>query len=256
MEEVIFLTCALLAIIVYIFLSSHILSWISNKILINGLNFKKSLKIILILGVIGLFIVIIRLGWIIILAFFPLFHYLIQYYQKEKIKILQTLKVFIIFGLIGFILEIVIVISFRAFVFQPFEVKGISMNPTLNDGDYLIVKEFDRNFKRGDIVVMRNPLNTSQYFIERIIGLPNEVVVINGGKIYINNDLLKEDYIASETAGDISVDLSSQQYYVMGDNRMASLDSRKFGPVPYKHIIGKIFFKSELVKKFLKYYEN
>jgi len=232
MEEVIFLICALLAIIVYIFLSSHILSWISNKILINGLNFKKSLKIILILGVIGLFIVIIRLGWIIILVSFPLFHYLIQYYQKEKIKILQTLKVFIIFGLIGF------------------------MNQTLNDGDYLMVKEFDRNFKRGDIVVMRNPLNASQYFIERIIGLPNEVVVINGGKIYINNDLLKEDYIASETAGDISVDLSSQQYYVMGDNRMASLDSRKFGPVPYKHIIGKIFFKSELVKKFLKYYEN
>lgn len=256
MEEIIFLVCVLFIIIIYIFLSSFLLKWVANKILINGLDFKRSLKIILILSVAGLFLVVIKFEWIIIFVSFFLFHYLIQYFQKEKIKFLQSLKIYIIHGLIGLVLGIVIVFPVRAFVFQPFEVKGKSMNPTLNEGDYLIVKEFGRNFKRGDIVIVRNPLSKGEYFIERIIGLPDEEVVIKNGNVYIDNNLLNEDYIGSETAGDVSFSLSSRQYYVMGDNRLASLDSRKFGPVPYKHIVGKIFFKSDLIKKYLKYYGN
>ena len=143
----------------------------------------------------------------------------------------------------------------RAFVAQPFIVSGSSMEPNFHNGEYLIVNELDYRFhepKRGDIIVFKYPLNTKEYFIKRVIGLPGEQVKVSAGKVIITNKrhpqgfVLDENYLTSNditfpyTAADADIKLGPNQYYVMGDNRLASDDSRFWGPVPAKDIVGRV----------------
>jgi signal peptidase I len=158
----------------------------------------------------------------------------------------------------GFIIELVkivaialaIIIPIRTFVLQPFYVKGASMEPTFHDNEYLIIDELSYHLhtpKRGDVVVLRSP-SLNEFLIKRIIGLPGERVTINDGKITIintdhpNGVLLDEkSYLQTNviTFGNLDVSLSSEQYYVLGDNRPASLDSRSFGPIDRHDIVGR-----------------
>jgi signal peptidase I len=130
-----------------------------------------------------------------------------------------------------------------AVVPQPVKVEGIAMLPTLRDGDKIII---DRNFdklERGDIVVFYYPMDQRKSYLKRIIGLPNEAVEIREGQVFINGTLINEPYI------DPNLDLShrsleerkltADQYYVMGDNRDNSSDSRIWGPLDRKFIYGK-----------------
>ena len=151
------------------------------------------------------------------------------------------------------ILALLIVIPIRYFVFQPFVVKGNSMEPNFHQGDYLIVDEISYRFnepKRGDVIVFRYPRDTSQRFIKRIIGLPGETVKIEQGEINIINDVenrildesgygLKENY-----TDNFVLSLSENEYFVLGDNRTASFDSRKWGGLSKNHIIGKVILKT------------
>jgi len=146
-----------------------------------------------------------------------------------------------------------IVIPIRYFLFQPFLVKGESMEPNFQNGDYLIVDEISyrlRQPERGEVVVFKFPLNPSQKFIKRIIGLPGETVEIKGGKITVYKDgkaqILAEKYIPVSffTAGDVDVRLGSEEYFVMGDNRDFSYDSRKFGKVSANEIIGRVVLRA------------
>ncbi len=146
-----------------------------------------------------------------------------------------------------------IVIPIRYFLFQPFFVRGESMAPTFENGDYLIVDEISYRFrepKRGEVVVFKYPKDTSQRFIKRIIGLPGETVEIKNGKveIYKNNKKIVLDessYLNSDifTQGDLKVFLKKDEYFVMGDNRPFSYDSRRFGVVPKKDIIGRVILR-------------
>jgi signal peptidase I len=144
-----------------------------------------------------------------------------------------------------------IVVPLRLFVAQPFIVSGASMVPTFQNGQYLIVDELSYHFaapQRGDVIVFRYPKDPSQFFIKRIVGLPGETVRIQGGTIYIqtasDTTELNEPYVKNiGNGGDQTVTLDSSDYFVMGDNRPESSDSRSWGVLPRGNIIGRAFLR-------------
>ncbi|HEX8974387.1 MAG TPA: signal peptidase I [Patescibacteria group bacterium] len=173
-----------------------------------------------------------------------------------------------------FFWALVIIIPIRIFLFQPFFVQGASMVPNFEDGDYLIVNELGykitdlfkdvggphiftvgsfRDLQRGDVVVFRYPRDPKQFFIKRVIGLPGEQVRIENGRIMIFNpestqglSLDEHTYLSSDvqTNGSINITLTEDQYFVMGDNRPFSNDSRSWGPVPKEDIVGKVLLRA------------
>lgn len=146
------------------------------------------------------------------------------------------------------LLTALIVLPIRFFVAQPFLVSGPSMEPSFNDKDYLIVDEISYRFlapARGEVVVLKRP-EEHKYLIKRIIGLPGETLEFNGTSITVKNKdhpagfALAETYIRNKTdEGAKTVALDQNHYFVMGDNRSASYDSRGWGPLERKNIIGR-----------------
>lgn len=145
------------------------------------------------------------------------------------------------------VISLLIIVPIRYFLVQPFIVKGASMEPNFHDREYLIINEIEYrlgNPARGEVVILKDPLNPQIYFIKRVIGLPGEKIEIKKGRVYINDQELAETYIEDFGVDTFdSVQLSENQYYVMGDNRTNSFDSRRFGPVDRKSIIGKAWFR-------------
>ncbi len=145
-----------------------------------------------------------------------------------------------------------IVIPVRLYVAQPFIVSGASMDPTFATGQYLIVDELTYHFEapdRGQVVIFRYPKDPTQFFIKRIIGLPGETVHIQGGRVSITEKNgttlpLAETYVKNlGNGGDIDRKLESGEYFVMGDNRPESSDSRTWGILPVKNIVGRAFLR-------------
>lgn len=142
----------------------------------------------------------------------------------------------------------VIVLPVRLFVAQPFIVSGESMSPTFENGEYLIVDELTYRFEapqRGDVVIFRYPRNPSEFFIKRIIGLPGETVAVQDGNIYITKTdgatmELNEPYVKNIGNGrDATYQVDAGSYFVMGDNRPESSDSRIWGLMPRANLIGR-----------------
>ena len=152
------------------------------------------------------------------------------------------------------ILAAVIVLPVRYFLFQPFFVQGISMEPNFENGDYLIIDEISYRFRepeRGEVIVFKYPKNPTQRYIKRIIGLPGETVEIKEGQVIIldenGNQVLDElEYLSEniETSGNIRVSLLEDEYFVLGDNRNFSSDSRRWGVLPKNYIIGKVYVRA------------
>ena len=150
------------------------------------------------------------------------------------------------------IIAVVIVAPIRLFVAKPFIVSGASMEPTFQTGQYLIVDELSYRFEspqRGDVIIFKYPLDPSQYFIKRIIGLPGETVNIRGGALSITKTdgttlNLPESYVKNIGNGaDMSVTIPADKYFVMGDNRPESSDSRYWGLLPRGNIVGRAFVR-------------
>lgn len=148
------------------------------------------------------------------------------------------------------IIALLIIIPIRTYIVQPFIVSGASMDPTFATGQYLIVDQLTyhlNNPRRGDVVIMKYPKNPKVYFIKRIIGLPGETLIMNTGKVTIkNNDYpdglaLDETYITKDhrTSDTFEIKLSPTEYFVMGDNRPESSDSRTWGPLDSKYLVGR-----------------
>ena len=176
-----------------------------------------------------------------------------------------------------FVWALIIIVPIRVFLFQPFFVQGSSMEPNFKDGDYLIINELGykqtevgfgnfnvftvksfKDFKRGDAVVFRYPMQPETFFIKRVIGLPNERVKIENNRITIYNDQNPEGFMLNEgeylaktviTTETVNMQLKDGEYFVMGDNRTASYDSRKWGPVPEKDIVGKVLLRAWPINK-------
>lgn len=152
------------------------------------------------------------------------------------------------------ILALVIVIPIRYFVFQPFVVKGLSMTPAFHDGDYLIIDEISYRFKepqRGEVIVFKYPKDPSQKFIKRIIGLPQEKVELQHEQIIITDEfgettvLNESNYLLSQSwLGEMEVNLKEDEYFILGDNRAHSFDSRRWGPLSKEYIVGRVLLRA------------
>ena len=153
------------------------------------------------------------------------------------------------------VIALVIVVPIRYFLFQPFIVSGDSMVPNFQSGNYLIVDEITYRFsspQRGDVIVFDAsfiPGYSHERFIKRIIGLPGETVDVTNGQVEIIKDgkviVLDEKYLPADlkTYQDKEITLKADEYFVMGDNRQQSYDSRYWGAVQKKYIIGKAFLR-------------
>jgi len=152
------------------------------------------------------------------------------------------------------LLALVTILLIRYYLFKPFYVKGASMEPNFKESEYLIIDEISYRFRapeRGEVIVFRYPENPKEYFLKRIIGLPGETVKVAEGRVYIYNQshpeglMISEEYLPGNllTAGEKTTLLGQNQYFVMGDNRPGSSDSREFGFVPFENIIGRVIFR-------------
>lgn len=144
---------------------------------------------------------------------------------------------------------VITVLLVRSFLVQPFLVNGASMEPNFSNNNYLLVDELTfriREPQRGEVIVFRYPGDESTFYIKRVIGLPGERVEVRDGSIIVFNNsnpeglLLKETYLplGLPTRGDNNVTLKQDEYYVMGDNRSYSFDSRSWGPLKRTELIG------------------
>ena len=150
-------------------------------------------------------------------------------------------------------IAIVIVVPIRLFIAQPFIVSGASMDPTFKDKQYLIVDELSYHLGdplRGDVVIFKYPRNPKQYFIKRVIGLPGETVIVNGqGQVFIKDTdgnitlTLDEPYVEHMKDDSVELKLGLGEYFMMGDNRSGSFDSRSWGAVDRELIVGKAFLR-------------
>ena len=171
--------------------------------------------------------------------------------QKEVLTfLLDSLKILLI--------ALAIVIPIRMLLFQPFMVRGASMEPNYHSSDYLIIDELSyrlRDPQRGEVIVFQYPLDPSYRYIKRIIGLPNETIEIKNGEVYISRageEAQKIDeslYLSSKTQEDWKntnyspLTLKENEYFVMGDNRNNSSDSRVWGVLPTKNITGRVLLR-------------
>ncbi|MCA9371301.1 signal peptidase I [Candidatus Woesebacteria bacterium] len=165
-------------------------------------------------------------------------------------------------SIINFVMEILetvvfvgsIFIVMYLFVLQPNQVKGASMEPSFQTGNYIFTSKMTykmRQPERGDVIVFKSPQNPDIEFIKRIVGLPGDTVLVENQEVYVNGNKLAEPYISAKTTifsggflkeGE-EIIVPDGYYFVMGDNRPHSSDSREFGPIPKESIIGQVFFR-------------
>lgn len=171
--------------------------------------------------------------------------------NKQKVKefILEIIRIIVI--------SVAIIVPVRYYLIQPFYVKGASMEPNFHDHEYLLIDEISYRFRepmRGEIVVFKFPLNTKEFFIKRIIGLPGETVALRNGKVYIYNNENPEGFLLDESKylppdvktlpmGESTFTLGRDEYFLMGDNRARSMDSRQFGSVKSDLIVGRTIIR-------------
>lgn len=173
------------------------------------------------------------------------------------------------------IIALIIIIPVRTFIFQPFFVQGASMEPNFHDGEYLIVNELGykktvvgtedkkiftvnsfKDIERKEVIVFRNPNNPKEYFIKRVIGLPGERVEIKDGNVVIYNDktpqggiLDESDYLVkmlhqTECFNQCVFDIGDDEFFVLGDNRKYSSDSRTWGVLSKDFVIGRVLLRA------------
>jgi signal peptidase I len=153
---------------------------------------------------------------------------------------MQRQSGFIEVAVIGsFVLLLAAITFIYWFIAQPYRMSGNSQIPTLVNGEYLMVNKLDRNFQRGDIIVYRNPADYDQDFLKRIVAIPGDKIKISQGKLYINGNETFESYLkeqnktnpGKQVIADQEIEIPADAYFVMGDNREFSLDSRDHGSI-------------------------
>lgn len=142
---------------------------------------------------------------------------------------------------IPYIVIVVVVVLIRTFIITPVRVDGDSMKNTLKNGDILLLYKLS-SIDRFDIIVLDEEKDNEK-IIKRVIGLPGETVAIKKGKIYINDKVIDDEYAYGETSDYNKVTLRDDEYFMLGDNRLISKDSRYFGPIKDNEIKGKIVFR-------------
>lgn len=174
-------------------------------------------------------------------------------YQPEESSLFSKLTSGII-ELIEFLAVVLaILLILRFFIAEPHKVSGHSMVPNFQDGDYLITNKLATRSapQREEVIILKNPNNLDQVFIKRIIGLPGEQIKIQNGNVYINGRMIAEPYLPSglKTEGETyltngeEITIPGGQFFVMGDNRHNSSDSREWGPVKQELVVGQAWLR-------------
>ncbi len=176
-------------------------------------------------------------------------------WEEEGQETAQTIGSFIWELVRVFIIALLIIVPLRVFVAEPFIVSGSSMVPNYHNREYLIVDKVSyrqHDPQRGDVIVLKYPKDPTQYFIKRIIGLPGETVKIDKGRVFIYSDdnlegtQLDEKYLPNQGITFGSSDpvlLGKDEYFVLGDNRLASSDSRVWGILPKDDMVGRVWLR-------------
>jgi signal peptidase I len=144
--------------------------------------------------------------------------------------------------------SLIISAFFIVFLYQPVKVEGTSMLPALDDQERIFINKFVYSFEpieRGDVVVFRYPRDPSKSYIKRVIAIPGDRVRIDDGEVYVNQHRLREPCVPTEFADDRSLPetvVPRGAYFLLGDHRSSSSDSRDFGPVSGRYIYGKAVF--------------
>jgi len=165
-------------------------------------------------------------------------------------------------AIIYFVMDILQTIAFVGslfivvylFIMMPNQVKGASMEPTFQSGDYILTSKITyklRPIERGDVVVFKSPRNPDIEYIKRIIGLPGDKILVSNGQVFVNDQLINENYISANTnlwengylKENEPIIVPKNYVFVMGDNRPRSSDSRDFGPVPISSVEGVVFYR-------------
>jgi len=150
------------------------------------------------------------------------------------------------------VLIVVLTYGIRIFIIQPFIVEGQSMEPSFKNGDYLITEKISfriRPPERGEIVIFHPPDNPEVNYIKRIVGLPGDIIKISDGAVHINGSRIIEPYLVSNDKtlsaqkDGYTATLKADEYFVMGDNRNHSRDSREIGPIPTDSLVSRIWFR-------------
>lgn len=173
--------------------------------------------------------------------------------EKEEKKITFGSVLLSFFDFLKTVIIIVVLAALiRQFVIQPFIVDGQSMEPNFQNNDYLITDKVSYRLhtpSRGEVVIFHPPDNPSVNYLKRVIGLPGDTIKISGGDVYVNGKKIKESYInnnektLSPNSGDVELTLKDKEYFVLGDNRNHSRDSREIGPVPIENIVSRIWLR-------------
>jgi signal peptidase I len=149
--------------------------------------------------------------------------------------------------------SVLIAVVLIVFIYQPVKVEGTSMTPTLQNDERIFINKFTYKFRlasiaRGDTVVFWYPQDATKSYIKRVIGVPGDRVRVDGGQVYVNGQLLEEDYVPAINRDSVSWRDGEEQiippedYFVMGDHRNSSSDSRTWGYVPRRNIYGRAVF--------------
>lgn len=154
----------------------------------------------------------------------------------------------IIKELIPYIIIVIAVVLIRSFIATPVRVDGDSMNKTFKNGDILILYKLSK-IKRFDVIVLHEEKDNEK-IIKRVIGMPGDTVAIKDGEIYINDEKIDDEYAYGMTSDYERITLKSDEYFILGDNRLISKDSRYFGPIKEKEIKGKVVFRIFPFSKF------
>lgn len=168
------------------------------------------------------------------------------FFQKMGASMVDFIQTLVVFGAIFAIIYL--------FVAQPHKVSGSSMVPTFQNGDFILTDKVSYRIgepRDGEIIVLKNPRNESQDFIKRIVAVPGQTIKVDGSSVFVNGAKISENYLPQETptrSGTFlhegeTVTVAKNQYYVFGDNRNHSSDSREWGSITREEIVGKVFFR-------------
>lgn len=168
------------------------------------------------------------------------------FFTNLSSHIIDFIQTLVVFGAIFAIIYL--------FVAQPHKVSGNSMVPTYLNGDYILTDKITYRFrdpKRGEVIVLKNPENESQDFIKRIMALPGDTIRIENNSVYLNDQLITEPYLPPDVktkprdflTDRTNIKVGPNQYFVFGDNREHSSDSRDWGGITREEIVGKVFFR-------------
>lgn len=244
--KLILLAIPLLVLAVFL-LQARYLQWLEKRFERENITYRYSLLTLFSMfaaGIVGVLILALlnfaSMWWVIFPLVLTFVIYLFMLKRKGQIPFMRAVAMWALVVIGSFVIATVVMIPVRKNLIQHYYVVGPSMEPLILNHDYVLIDKYSRAYKRGDVIVFSYSHIPSNNYVQRIIAVPGDTIMVNDGNVFINGQQLKEVYVNEYTEGNVNTMLGSGEYFVMGDNRDQSLDSRQMGPVKASGIHGKV----------------